>query len=239
MADEEAEKETQGAGTASTATAAEGEATETAPPRGRKKWILAGVGAVVLLGGAGAGFVWLRAKPPAQPDAHAEPVADEAGADTAHAAETAEPAAPPGIRDGVDFNAELGIELPDVASEEKKDDGHGEKKGEEGGAASPGHLGKIVSLEPFVVNIADRERDRFLKLKTDIELSSEDVGSELEQRMPQIRDLIISLLGAKSFDEVRSIEGKNFLREEMLLRINSLLVTGKAKAIYFTEFVVQ
>jgi flagellar basal body-associated protein FliL len=38
---------------------------------------------------------------------------------------------------------------------------------------------------------------------------------------------------------VRSIEGKNFLREEMLLRINSLLVTGKAKSVYFTEFVVQ
>jgi flagellar FliL protein len=195
----------------------------------RRRWILAG-GAIALLvaGGAGAGFVLLRE--PAQPGAEAGAAAELAS----EAAAAGEPAAPPGVRDGIDFNAELGIELPDVASEEKKEDEHG---GE--GAASPGHLGKIVPLEPFVVNIADRDRDRFLKLKTEIELSSSEVAAELEQRLPQIRDLIISLLGAKSFDEVRTIEGKNFLREEMLLRINSLLVTGKAKSIYFTEFVVQ
>lgn len=227
------EVEAKPADAAGTAAAREAEAGAAAPTRGRSRWILAAAGAVVLLGGAGAGVVWLRSRPPAEgAAAAAETVPGDA--ESASAA-VPEPAPPPGIRDGVDFNEELGIELPDVASEDKKAEGHGEA----GGAASPGHLGKIVSLEPFVVNIADRDRDRFLKLKTDIELSSEDVGAELEQRMPQIRDLIISLLGAKSFDEVRSIEGKNFLREEMLLRINSLLVTGKAKAIYFTEFVVQ
>jgi flagellar FliL protein len=194
-------------------------------PRGGRRRLLLGAGTLLLLAGsAGAGFVWLRAR---------APVPAESGAPPTERAEPAPPAEPPGVRDGIDFNAELGIELPDVASEEKKAE-HGEE-----GAASPGPLGKIFPLEPFVVNISDRDRDRFLKLKTEIELSSNDVAAELEQRLPQIRDLIISLLGAKSFDEVRTIEGKNFLREEMLLRINSLLVTGKAKAVYFTEFVVQ
>jgi len=197
---------------------------EASAPSTRGRWLFASVALLILLG-SGASFVWLRARSP-------QPVeADAALAEGERAAE--QPAEPPGLRDGIDFNAELGIELPDVAAEEKKKE-HGEE-----GAASPGHLGKIVPLEPFVVNISDRERDRFLKVKTEIELSSNDVAAELQQRLPQIRDLIISLLGAKSFDEVRSIEGKNFLREEMLLRINSLLVTGKAKSIYFTEFVVQ
>jgi flagellar FliL protein len=198
-----------------------------APPAPRRRGLLLGGALLLLVAAGGAGFVWLRAPAPVATEAGAPAGADE------HA--EAAPVEPPGIRDGIDFNAELGIELPDVASDEKeKEAGHGEE-----GAASPGHLGKIVPLEPFVVNISDRERDRFLKLKTEIELSSSDVAAELQQRMPQIRDLIISLLGAKSFDEVRSIEGKNFLREEMLLRINSLLVTGKAKSVYFTEFVVQ
>ena len=202
-----------------------------APPR-RRRWLFASAALVLLLGGSGAGFVWFRARAPepAEPGAPAAPAGEEQASTT--------PAEPPGLRDGVDFNAELGIELPDVASEEKKAEEHGGGHGE-AEAASPGPLGKVVPLEPFVVNITDRDRDRFLKLKTEIELSSADVATELNQRLPQIRDLIISLLGAKSFDEVRTIEGKNFLREEMLLRINSLLVTGKAKAIYFTEFVVQ
>jgi flagellar FliL protein len=209
-------------------TAADAAALEAPAPPRRRRWLLASTVLVLLLGGSGAGFVWFRAQLPAP----AEPGAPAVEPSAEHA--EAAPAEPPGLRDGIDFNAELGIELPDVASEEKKAEEHGEA-----GAASPGHLGKIYPLEPFVVNISDRERDRFLKLKTEIELSSSEVAAELDQRLPQIRDLIISLLGAKSFDEVRTIEGKNFLREEMLLRINSLLVTGKAKSIYFTEFVVQ
>ncbi len=134
-----------------------------------------------------------------------------------------------GAPEGIDFEAELGVvlPLPLVAAE-----------GGEAGANSR-HIGKIVSLDSFVVNISDRERDRYLKLKTELELSMPELSDELDQRMPQIRDLIISLLGSKSFEEVRTIEGKNFLREEILLRINSLLVSGKVKRVFFTEFVVQ
>ena len=131
--------------------------------------------------------------------------------------------------DGIDFEAELGVVLPLalVAAE----------GGDAGGDSH--HIGKIVSLDSFVVNISDRERDRYLKLKTELELSMPELADELDQRMPQIRDLIISLLGSKSFEEVRTIEGKNFLREEILLRVNSLLVSGKVKRVFFTEFVVQ
>ncbi len=134
-----------------------------------------------------------------------------------------------GAPEGIDFEAELGVvlPLPLVAAE-----------GGDAGADSR-HIGKIISLDSFVVNISDRERDRYLKLKTELELSMPELSDELDQRMPQIRDLIISLLGSKSFEEVRTIEGKNFLREEILLRINSLLVSGKVKRVFFTEFVVQ
>ena len=100
-------------------------------------------------------------------------------------------------------------------------------------------VGKMYPLDSFIVNIGDRDRDRYLKLKAELELSTEAVAQELEQRLPQIRDLIISLLGSKSFDEIRSIEGKDLLREEVLQRINALLMTGKARSVFFTEFVVQ
>ena len=111
-----------------------------------------------------------------------------------------------------------------------------------GGAAKPSggrHIGKTYPLDTFVVNIQDRNRDRYLKLKTELELLEPDTADEIEQRLPQIRDLIISLLSSKSFEDIRTIEGKNFLREEILLRVNSLLVTGSVKRIFFTEFVVQ
>jgi flagellar FliL protein len=198
---------------------------EQAPERGgRRLTLVIGAGLLAFAIAGAAAFLWIG------PDGEILP--QDAGI-----SELSQPVVPtslgdatrPGVRNGIDFNAELDVELPDVAAGDE----------EEGEAAAPSHLGKIFSLEPFVVNIADRDRDRFLKLKTDIELSDDRVSAEMQQRLPQIRDLVISLLGSKSFDEVRTIEGKNFLREEMLLRINALLVTGNAKAIYFTEFVVQ
>jgi flagellar basal body-associated protein FliL len=106
-------------------------------------------------------------------------------------------------------------------------------------ARDSGHIGKTYALEAFVVNILDRDRDRFLKVKTELELETEKLEEEIISRLPQIRDLIIGLLGSKTFEDVRTIEGKNFLREEMLLRINALLVTGEVRRIFFTEFVVQ
>ena len=100
-------------------------------------------------------------------------------------------------------------------------------------------IGETYALDTFVVNIRDGERDRFLKLKAELELTSIETGQEVNQRLPQIRDLVISLLGSKSFEDIRTIEGKNFLREEILLRLNSLLSTGSVTRVFFTEFVVQ
>jgi flagellar FliL protein len=100
-------------------------------------------------------------------------------------------------------------------------------------------VGETFALDTFVVNISDKERDRYLKIATELELTEPGTEEELAQRLPQIRDLIISLLASKSFDDVRTIEGKNFLREEILLRVNALLTTGSVKRVFFTEFVVQ
>ena len=60
-----------------------------------------------------------------------------------------------------------------------------------------------------------------------------------KKEVPKIRDSLIILLTSKGFDDISSIQGKLKLREEILYRINNVLGEGKAKAIYFTDFVVQ
>ncbi|MCP4006717.1 MAG: hypothetical protein GY725_21265 [bacterium] len=195
---------------------------------GKKKLILMGAAALVLvIASAGAGFLFFGEEP--------EEVA-EAGPTPEQLAEQERQQRQRGVVDGVDYAAEVDVEVPmpemDIASGDEEED-------EAAAAPAENHMGKIVHLEPFVVNISDKDRDRYLKLKADIELSEDKVASEFDQRLPQMRDLIISLLGGKSFEDLRTIEGKNFLREEILLRVNALLVTGKAKRIFFTEFVVQ
>ena len=42
-----------------------------------------------------------------------------------------------------------------------------------------------------------------------------------------------------TFDDIRTPEGKQQLREEIIARVNQVLDRDLAKAVYFTEFIVQ
>jgi len=100
-------------------------------------------------------------------------------------------------------------------------------------------IGPMYPLETFLVNIDDEGTTRFLKTTLTLELSQEAVQEEVEKRLPQVRDAVLLLLSSKSFAEIRSYDGKFLLREEILDLLNGMLVTGKVKNVYFTEFVVQ
>ena len=115
--------------------------------------------------------------------------------------------------------------------------GESAESGEESGEGVPEVA--FFSMEPFVVNIGDGDRDRFLKLKIDLEVSSADVSAELEQRLPQIKDIMIGLLSSQSFADIRSMEGKEALREELQTRLNAVVRKGTVQQVFFTEFVVQ
>lgn len=100
-------------------------------------------------------------------------------------------------------------------------------------------VGPMVNIDSFIVNILDDEESRYLKAAITLELSSPETSIEVNERMPQIKDAILLLVGNKTFGELRDLQGKIQLRAELLNRINSLLKNGKVKRIYFTDFVVQ
>ena len=100
-------------------------------------------------------------------------------------------------------------------------------------------MGPTYSLGSFIVNLNDPVRRSYLKVKAVLELNSTDVSTEVDKRLPQLRDSIILLLSSKSYEEIASMEGKLRLRQEMLGQLNHHLGKGKLAAIYFTEFVVQ
>jgi flagellar FliL protein len=100
-------------------------------------------------------------------------------------------------------------------------------------------VGTMFPLETFLVNIDDEDETRFLKTKLILELGDESMQEEVDMRIAQVRDTILLLLSSKDFSEIRSLDGKYILREEILEQLNGVLVTGKLKNVYFTEFVVQ
>ncbi len=100
-------------------------------------------------------------------------------------------------------------------------------------------VGKIYSLSPFTVNLADPKGRRYLKLKIQVEVKDDKALELLQKADPILRDQVIMLLTSLSFEEVMTPEGKIRIREELIDRFNRALKPNKVKNIYFTEFIVQ
>lgn len=100
-------------------------------------------------------------------------------------------------------------------------------------------IGPILSLDTFIVNLIGDRGKNYLKAKIELELDSEKTTAEVNARLPQIRDSILTLLSSKSNEDINSLEGKYQLRAEILTTINQYLKTGKIRNVYFTDFIVQ
>jgi flagellar protein FliL len=88
-----------------------------------------------------------------------------------------------------------------AAKEHKKDDKH----------TPP----VFVPLDPFVVNLADREADRFAQVGMTLEVTDAHVGDEIKAFMPAIRNNVLLLLSHKSSEELMQPEGKEQLAREV------------------------
>ena len=107
------------------------------------------------------------------------------------------------------------------------------------GYAAGGLSGPMRPMDSFIVNLTDAQGTRYLKVTMQLEMSHEMLSSEIDNRLPQIRDEVITLLSSKSFDDVSTIAGKRALKRSILNSMNKYLTTGKVLNVYFSEFVVQ
>jgi flagellar FliL protein len=100
-------------------------------------------------------------------------------------------------------------------------------------------IGPMIEVNGLIINILDKNGTYYLKAAITLELENERTVTEVNERMPQVRDSIMRLTGEKTYYELNSQEGKLKLREELLERLNKLLRAGKVTGVYFTEFFVQ
>lgn len=99
--------------------------------------------------------------------------------------------------------------------------------------------GTMVSMEPFVVNLADPMGRRYLKVTMDVEAVDEKAAQELTVALPRIKDALLLLLSSKTFADISSMDQKIELKNDIVDRLNLIVGKGKVRNVYFTEFVVQ
>jgi flagellar FliL protein len=113
----------------------------------------------------------------------------------------------------------------------------------EGGAAAqePENLG-VMPLDPFTVNLADKEAPRFLRLTVQLVLNEKSEIEELRKdtlKQAQLRSSLLELLTQQIAEHLNSPEGKAELKKAIAARASEALKPLKVTDVLFSDFVVQ
>jgi len=100
-----------------------------------------------------------------------------------------------------------------------------------------------IPFEKFTVNFGGREASHFMQVEMQAMTHDSSIQEVIEKNMPVIRNRIILILSSQTLDSVTSLEGKDNLREQILLAVQEILQKQVNKTgieeIYFTNFVMQ
>jgi flagellar FliL protein len=103
-------------------------------------------------------------------------------------------------------------------------------------------VGPMLAVDDVVVNLTASAEPHFLAASVAIELEpSARAGSSkaLAAWEPRVKDVIVHTLSSKSDEDVRGMEGRERVRQELRCEIGNVLSPARVRAVYFTEFVVQ
>ncbi len=105
-----------------------------------------------------------------------------------------------------------------AAAEEESEDGQAAKEEKLDAKTAKANLKSaptFVALDPFTVNLADREAERYAQVGMTLELTDPKSGDLLKAYMPAIRNNILLVLAGKTAAELMDREGKLLLAAQV------------------------
>lgn len=80
----------------------------------------------------------------------------------------------------------------------------------------PGTPPTYVPLDPFTVNLADKEVDRFAQIGVTLEVGDPKTADQIKAYLPAIRSNVLMVLSYKTSTELLTKEGKEKLAREIM-----------------------
>jgi flagellar FliL protein len=100
-------------------------------------------------------------------------------------------------------------------------------------------FGETFSLKPFHINLGNPLENRYIRLELSIEYrNGETQKKELEARLPQLRDAVISVASRKTREFLLGPDGKDQLRLELLNRMNQYM-DRKIESVYIVDILIE
>ena len=122
------------------------------------------------------------------------------------------------------------------------------------GASNPAALKAAADAKPPLYTQLDKDfttgltrtdaEDHYLQLEIKIKIANEKVSERITQRVPEIRSALLLLMTSKSSEDLKTVEDKQRLANEMAAVINKIINSTKPETdgvlgVYFTTFMLQ
>jgi flagellar FliL protein len=98
----------------------------------------------------------------------------------------------------------------------------------------------IFAMDTFKANLQG-EPVRGIEMDVNVEMMNREGFEELvnPDYRAKARDAILAILYNKTFEEVETVQGKLFLKDQITLALNQILPIGIVKDVYFSKFQVE
>ncbi len=111
-------------------------------------------------------------------------------------------------------------------------------------AAKEEHLEEagMVTLEPFVVNLADPEARRYLRINVRVLVSDAEHAAEIQENevaTTRLRAGVLELLTQQTAAGLQTAEGKTALKKSIAERASAIVKPAEVSDVLFADFVVQ
>ncbi len=109
------------------------------------------------------------------------------------------------------------------------------------GEADEDGVKEVIELQPFIVNLADPNESRYLRMTISLGVGESESGEEKVDPLftTKIRNAILATVTNKTSAEILTVEGKAKLRKELLSAARKVAHEPEVFAIYITDFIVQ
>jgi flagellar FliL protein len=204
------------------------------PKKKSSKMLLIIIVVVLLAGGGGGAYYWFSASASAaeseDEDSHSSDKKSKSKKDSEDSAEEEE------------------------ESHETEESDHGEKSAKKASSSSTKtgeplkdalpddeDVTQIVELQAFMVNLADEDQDRYLRLTVNLGVGGEEGAHDKPDPLfiSRVRNAMLAVLAVKTSEEVLSGAGKAKLRKQLLKAAQAASEHPHVEAIYITDFIVQ
>lgn len=101
-------------------------------------------------------------------------------------------------------------------------------------------VNQVIELQPFIVNLADKNESRYLRMTISLGVASEGGEHKPDPLFTtKIRNAILATISTQTSEQILTVEGKAALRKEMLDAARGAAHEPEILTIYITDFIIQ